>query len=128
MRKYLLLLLLLGTCGPAAAEMTLVADMKNNITIFVDPATAVVIDGKVRIWRVFELKIPDEFRGKPLKSLKGEDEIDCKTNTYRNLSSAMTTGERGSGESFEVRPHPTNWEQTSSRSEIEILRTAICHK
>jgi hypothetical protein len=64
----------------------------------IDRASIAVVDGKVRMWEMVDLKVPDARFGRPYSSYKAYYEYNCKANEVRRRAFVIYSGALGTGE------------------------------
>lgn len=71
------LITLLAASGNAMAEWVNVASY-NSTTLYVDSTTISKKGNMVKMWSLFDLEKSDTLEGQPYKSIKTQNEFDCK--------------------------------------------------
>lgn len=92
---------LLIVSGNATAEWVNVASY-NSITLYVDSITIRKKGNMVKMWSLLDLNKSDTLEGQPYKSIKTQNEFNCKEELNRMLYNSYHTGNMGDGKAFAI--------------------------
>ena len=123
MKQLTLVLLSLATAS-AWAEWTLVGEVeiKERLTVYVDPATISKTGDIVKMWGMYDFSASKLLRGKgEYRSIKFQNEFDCSQRRFRVLSLSWYAGNMGSGEPISSSNVGTQWTPASSGTADEGL-------
>lgn len=99
--KIVLMLVLGLVCSSASAEWRNVASY-NSITLYVDSSTILKRGNMVKMWSLVDFKNPDTLEGRSYRSMKSQNEYDCKEVKNRMTYNSYHTGNMGDGEVFAI--------------------------
>ncbi|MDP2229943.1 surface-adhesin E family protein [Methylotenera sp.] len=122
------LVLLLGlACSNASAEWRNVANY-NSMTLYVDSTTIHKKGNMVKMWSLVDFKNPDTLEGRTYRSMKLQNEYDCKEEENRMIYNSYHTGNMGDGEVFSINASPGDMMPVPPNSGNLILWKIACSK
>lgn len=127
MRKAILMLLLAVVSNSALAQLVEIGSDK-TITIHADPATIQRMGSKVIMWEVGDFKTANVSAGKTFKSMRKQQEYECKEKQIRTLRTILYSDSMGKGEVVQTDHKPRNWEPVSPGSYGDFLWRTACKK
>lgn len=129
LRKAVLMILLAVVSSSAMAEWGLISgDADGNV--FTDSATIRRVDNKVKMWRLVDYKIAQDFGFGDIQymSIMIQDEYDCKEEQLRKLYSAAYSENMGRGKVVVSSDKLGEWAPTPPGSMGEELLKFACGK
>ena len=111
----------------AHAQWNQVTDGEQLIA-YVDYATVKKINTYVRVWVLYDYKVPKVIAGNTNASVKTLQEYDCKEDRSRSLSSAFYMGQMGSGIVNHTNDIPTNWSYIAPNTVDFALLKNMCKR
>jgi hypothetical protein len=126
MRKFVLILLLLGT--PAWAEWTPVGVSSGLQMYYADLGTIRRQGNLVEMWTLIDHKSTQRTEGIVFSSGKAQYEYDCDGGLRRLLSYELHSGRMGDGEVVYTDGDPSAWEATAPDSVAERLWKMACKR
>lgn len=124
MRKIILVLLAVASNG-AHAEWKNVGSNENT-AIYVDPATIQRSGNVAAMWHLTDFKTAQRDMGDTYKSLKDQNEYDCKEIKSRRRASTQHSENMGKGKVVYSDSFTTKWKPVPPESGIEILWKFAC--
>ena len=95
--KTLLFLSFSSLSSFAAAGWTQVSDGK-DVVLYFDSSTIKNINSYLRVWTLYDYKVPRVIAGKSNGSIKSLQEFDCREDRSRSLSTVFYSEQMGMGE------------------------------
>jgi hypothetical protein len=128
MRNIILILLLAVVSSNAMAEWVAVNHNK-YATGYADPAT-IVKDGNIaKMWSmVVQKRITYFIGGYAFKSIKSQEEFDCKVKKMRTLVYSLHPGKMGEGKAIFSDSNPGKWEPVQPDSVMGDFLKIACGK
>lgn len=127
MRKAILMMLLAVVSSSALAQLVEIGNDK-TITIHADPATIQRVGNKVIMWEVGDFKGANVAGGKSFRSMRKQQEYECKEKQIRTLRTILFSDSMGKGEVVHADHKPRNWEPISPGSYGDFLWRTACKK
>ena len=127
MHKVILMILLAGFSGSAAAKWEVVGKSDSN-TIYVDYFSIRKTGNTAKMWFVFDFKAPQTYLGVTLLSTKEQDEFDCKEEKYRRIYLTGHAENMVSGTVVYTEPDPGKWIPIAPDSVYVNLLKIACRK
>ena len=127
MRKAIFMMLLAVVSSSALAQLVEIGSDK-TITIHADPATIQRMGSKVIMWEVGDFKTDNVSAGKTFKSMRKQQEYECKEKQIRTLRTILYSDSMGKGEVVQTDHKPRNWEPVSPGSYGDFLWRTACKK
>ncbi|WP_062309527.1 surface-adhesin E family protein [Polynucleobacter sinensis] len=69
-----------------------------DVVAYIDPATRKNVNGYIRVWVLYDYRVPKVIAGKSTGSIKSLQEFDCKEDRSRSLSTVFNSEHMGMGE------------------------------
>jgi hypothetical protein len=127
MRNAILIMLLAGMNGAAAAEWVL-AGGNAITTAYYDPATVTKAGNLVKMWDMFDLTTARSLDNQLYRSMKRQVEYDCQKEQSRLLYYSGHSENMATGTEVFSGPEPQAWEPVSRGSGNEALWKIACGK
>lgn len=127
MRKAILMMLLAVVSSNTLAQLVEIGSDK-TITIHADPATIQRMGSKVIMWEVGDFKTANVSAGKTFKSMRKQQEYECKEKQIRTLRTILYSDSMGKGGVVHADHKPRNWEPISPGSYGDFLWRTACKK
>lgn len=99
-------------------------DAAHKITTYADPSTIRKTGDRVQMWHLFDLKATT----KTYRSLKAQNEYDCRQMQSRNLYTSAYKGSMGKGEVVGIESDPGDWRPIPQGTPIEYLFYIACRR
>jgi len=126
-KQMAVLIPLLAASGNATAEWVNVASY-NSITLYVDSTTIRKKGNMVKMWSLLDLNKSDTLEGQSYKSIKTQNEFDCKEELNRMLYNSYHTGNMGNGKAFAINSNLGEMMPVPPNSGNMILWKIACGK
>jgi hypothetical protein len=126
-RIILLLLLSVVSFGAKADWQSIYSD--DNFAIYADTST-ITRDGDIAtMWTLYDFKVAETLpTSKPSQSEKTRKEFNCKKRIFRQLHTALYTGNMGTGTAISNDDRVANWMKFQKGSLNEIEWKTACGK
>lgn len=97
-----------------------------EFSVHLDETSRRVTRDGLRVWKVWDYKIPKEVDGRPFRSEKVQTDYDCKTHQIREMIWVTYSGPHGHGEVVSAEPLMQDWRKPEPESISELEWQSLC--
>ena len=124
-----LALALLSLTAAAHADWTRIEHGSSDVALYIDKESQQPSGrGSVLMWHLADYAAPQDYYGKPFRSIKGQNEYDCDKGVMRDMLHFWHQDGMGSSHMVQASYKPGHWAAPAEGSAEQTLMRVACGK